>query len=73
MLAFDDDIGKNGEISYSIKSGRGKAKFKIHPTTGVVYAQKPFEAGQEYDLMVGFFIFTLFNRNLTPSFYINRR
>jgi len=27
-------------------------KFKIHPKTGIVYAQRGFTAGQEYDLRV---------------------
>lgn len=53
VLAFDKDAGLNGEIRYSIKSGKGKAKFKINSLTGVVYAQKGFEPGQEYELNVG--------------------
>ncbi|XP_046748553.1 fat-like cadherin-related tumor suppressor homolog isoform X2 [Diprion similis] len=52
VLANDKDIGVNGEIQYSIKGGRGKGKFKIHPTTGMVYSQRGFEAGQEYELMI---------------------
>ena len=52
VLAVDRDEGANGQIHYSIKSGRGKGKFGIHPTTGVVYSQKSFVAGQEYDLLV---------------------
>lgn len=35
-----------------IKSGKGRAKFRIHPDTGVIYAAKPFEADAEYDLAV---------------------
>uniref|UniRef100_T1GK38 Cadherin domain-containing protein n=1 Tax=Megaselia scalaris TaxID=36166 RepID=T1GK38_MEGSC len=35
-----------------IKSGKGRAKFRIHPETGVIYAAKPFEADAEYDLAV---------------------
>lgn len=52
MLAIDHDAGENGRVTYAIKSGKGKAKFRIHPDTGVVYAAKPFEAEAEYDLMV---------------------
>ncbi|XP_046394541.1 fat-like cadherin-related tumor suppressor homolog isoform X2 [Ischnura elegans] len=52
VLAFDQDVGQNGEITYSIKSGRGKGKFKIHPKTGVVYAQRGFQPSQEFDLLV---------------------
>ncbi|XP_053978063.1 fat-like cadherin-related tumor suppressor homolog isoform X1 [Hylaeus volcanicus] len=52
VLANDKDIGENGKIQYSIKGGRGKGKFKIHPTTGMVYSQRGFEAGQEYEMMI---------------------
>ncbi|XP_023314181.1 fat-like cadherin-related tumor suppressor homolog isoform X1 [Trichogramma pretiosum] len=52
VLAHDEDIGKNGKIQYSIKSGKGKGKFKIHPNTGMVYSQKGFEAGQEFDMII---------------------
>ncbi|XP_043267899.1 fat-like cadherin-related tumor suppressor homolog isoform X3 [Venturia canescens] len=52
VLASDKDVGENGKIQYSIKGGRGKGKFKIHPTTGMVYSQRGFEAGQEYEMMI---------------------
>ncbi|XP_024879658.1 fat-like cadherin-related tumor suppressor homolog isoform X4 [Temnothorax curvispinosus] len=52
VLAYDQDIGDNGRIQYSIKGGRGKGKFKIHPTTGMVYSHRGFEAGQEYEMMI---------------------
>ncbi|XP_066592660.1 fat-like cadherin-related tumor suppressor homolog isoform X2 [Prorops nasuta] len=52
VLANDEDIGDNGKITYSIKAGRGKGKFKIHPTTGMVYSQRSFEAGQEYEMLI---------------------
>ncbi|XP_017769468.1 PREDICTED: fat-like cadherin-related tumor suppressor homolog isoform X4 [Nicrophorus vespilloides] len=52
VLAYDRDAGPNGEIQYSIKSGKGKTKFKIHNSTGMVFAQKGFEPGQEYELNV---------------------
>ncbi|XP_058804510.1 fat-like cadherin-related tumor suppressor homolog isoform X2 [Phymastichus coffea] len=52
-LAHDKDIGKNGQIQYSIKSGKGKGKFKIHPHTGMVYSQKGgFEVGQDFDMII---------------------
>ncbi|GLV44546.1 kugelei [Carabus blaptoides fortunei] len=51
VLAYDKDAGSNAEITYSIKTGR-KAKFKIHNTTGVIYAQKGFEPGQQYELYI---------------------
>lgn len=52
VLAYDKDIGPNGDLEYSLKSGRGKGKFKIHPKTGMIYSQKGFQAGQEFDLLV---------------------
>ena len=52
VLAIDRDAGENGRVTYSIKSGKGKAKFRIHPDTGVIYAAKTFEADTEFDLMV---------------------
>ncbi|XP_055537242.1 fat-like cadherin-related tumor suppressor homolog isoform X2 [Wyeomyia smithii] len=53
VLATDKDIGENGRVSYSIKSGRGKAKkFRIDPDTGIIYAAKFFEVDTEYDLLV---------------------
>nr|CAD7397014.1 unnamed protein product [Timema cristinae] len=52
VLANDEDIGPNGDLQYSILSGRGMGKFKIHQKTGLVYAQRSFQAGQEYDLRI---------------------
>jgi protocadherin Fat 1/2/3 len=52
VLAFDRDAGPNSEIHYSIKSGKGRSKFRIDNSTGMVYAQKGFEPGQEYELNV---------------------
>ncbi|CAH0554100.1 unnamed protein product, partial [Brassicogethes aeneus] len=52
VLAFDRDAGQNSELHYLIKSGKGRSKFKIDNSTGMVYAQKGFEAGQEYELNI---------------------
>ncbi|XP_011297771.1 fat-like cadherin-related tumor suppressor homolog isoform X1 [Fopius arisanus] len=52
VLANDRDVGDNGRITYSIKGGRNKGKFRIHPTTGMVYSQKSFEVGQEYEMLI---------------------
>ncbi|XP_038113282.1 fat-like cadherin-related tumor suppressor homolog isoform X3 [Culex quinquefasciatus] len=53
VLATDQDMGENGRVTYSIKSGRGKAKkFRIDPDTGIIYAAKSFEVDTEYDLLV---------------------
>lgn len=52
VLAIDRDTGENGRVTYSIKSGKGKAKFRINADTGVIYAAKPFETDAEYDISV---------------------
>lgn len=52
VLAIDNDAGENGRVTYAIKSGKGKAKFRIHPDTGVIYAAKVFEPDTEYDLAI---------------------
>ncbi|XP_037031417.1 fat-like cadherin-related tumor suppressor homolog isoform X7 [Bradysia coprophila] len=52
VLANDQDTGENGRVTYAIKSGKGKAKFRIHPDTGVIYAAKTFEPESEFDLTV---------------------
>ncbi|XP_049837416.1 fat-like cadherin-related tumor suppressor homolog isoform X3 [Schistocerca gregaria] len=52
VLGFDEDEGPNADLQYSIKSGRGIGKFKIHPKTGIVYSSRDFQAGQEYDLRI---------------------
>lgn len=41
-MAVDQDTGENGLITYSIKSGRGKTKFRIDAETGMIYAAKTF-------------------------------
>lgn len=50
-MAFDKDAGENGRVSYSIKSGKGKAKFRIHPDNGIVYAAKNLDQ-DAFDLMI---------------------
>lgn len=52
VLAIDRDIGDNGRATYSIKSGKGKAKFRIDADTGVIYAAKQFETDTEFDIVV---------------------
>jgi protocadherin Fat 1/2/3 len=51
-LAFDKDEGENGRIKYSIKSGKGKNKFRIHPENGIVYAAKRLDNDLVYDLTI---------------------
>ncbi|XP_045469521.1 fat-like cadherin-related tumor suppressor homolog isoform X5 [Harmonia axyridis] len=52
VLAYDRDEGLNALLHYSIKSGKGKSKFRIDNSTGMVYAQKGFEPGQVYELNI---------------------
>ncbi|CRK90602.1 CLUMA_CG004304, isoform A [Clunio marinus] len=51
VLAFDKDEGDNGKVKYSIKSGKGKAKFRIHPDNGNVYVAKSLDQ-DAYDLTI---------------------
>lgn len=51
-MAFDKDEGENGRIKYSIKSGKGKNKFRIHPENGIVYAAKRLDNDLTYDLTI---------------------
>ncbi|KAL3276606.1 hypothetical protein HHI36_011978 [Cryptolaemus montrouzieri] len=52
VLAYDRDEGPNAQLQYSIKSGKGRSKFRIDVSTGMVYAQKGFEPGQVYELNI---------------------
>ncbi|XP_075164704.1 FAT atypical cadherin kugelei [Haematobia irritans] len=52
ILATDNDIGENGRISYFIKSGKGKNKFRADTDTGLIYAVKSLEADSEYELII---------------------
>ncbi|CAL4107054.1 unnamed protein product, partial [Meganyctiphanes norvegica] len=51
VLAVDNDFGVNSALEYRIKTGRVK-RFKIHPTTGQVYSNRAFKAGQSFKLVV---------------------
>ncbi|XP_042236772.1 protocadherin Fat 1-like, partial [Homarus americanus] len=53
VFARDADAGMNGDIDYSIKSGKGKkGRFKIHPKTGQVYTNKAFTHDMIFNLMI---------------------
>ncbi|KAI5702448.1 hypothetical protein M8J75_000237 [Diaphorina citri] len=52
VIAFDKDQGENARLQYDIKSGKGRGRFLIHPTTGAVLSSQSFVAGQEFDLLV---------------------
>ena len=51
VVAYDRDVGPNGDVDYSIKDNKGN-RFKIHPKTGTIYSQKRFERGENYDIVV---------------------
>jgi protocadherin Fat 1/2/3 len=46
VIAYDKDVGPNADIDYSIKSGRGHGRFKIHPKTGMISSDKEFHEGK---------------------------
>lgn len=54
VLAYDADIGDNGRISYSMKAGKGKHKFRLDADSGTLYAAPGtvLEAGAEYNLVI---------------------
>lgn len=52
VFAKDIDVGMNADLDYSIKTGKGKGRFKIHPKTGQVFTSKAFAPGQTFDIMV---------------------
>lgn len=54
MLAYDADVGENGRISYAMKAGKGKHKFRMDADTGTLYAAPGtiLEAGAEYNLVI---------------------
>ncbi|XP_034484268.1 fat-like cadherin-related tumor suppressor homolog [Drosophila innubila] len=50
--AIDNDDGENSRITYSIKSGKKKNKFRIDNISGHVFMTKPLEADSEYEIIV---------------------
>lgn len=54
VLAYDADIGENGRISYAMKAGKGKHKFRMDADTGTLYVAPGtvLEAGAEYNLVI---------------------
>lgn len=54
VLAYDADVGENGRISYAMKAGKGKHKFRMDADTGTLYAAPGtiLEAGAEYNLVI---------------------
>jgi hypothetical protein len=57
--AFDRDAGENGRVEYSLmETANTKGRFRIHPHSGIVYAQKSLSAGQEFSFSVSIFLFS---------------
>ena len=54
VVAYDRDVGPNGDIDYSIKDNKGN-RFRVHPKTGMIYSQKKFERGENYDIVVSIY------------------
>lgn len=52
MHAIDSDDGDNGRITYSIKSGKGKNKFRIDSQRGHIYIAKPLESDNEFEIHI---------------------
>ncbi|XP_046644672.1 fat-like cadherin-related tumor suppressor homolog isoform X5 [Daphnia pulicaria] len=51
--ALDRDAGENGRVEYSLmETASTKGRFRIHPHSGIVYAQKSLAAGQEFSFSV---------------------
>ena len=40
----DEDSGRNAEVRLSIVAGNGEGKFRIDPTSGMLYVAKPLDA-----------------------------
>lgn len=43
FAATDDDLGVNGEVSFSIRTGNIKDTFRMDPTTGILRLHKPLD------------------------------
>lgn len=54
VVATDNDLGQNAEITYSIYhvSNNGRNKFKIDQTTGAIETIGKLNAGEQYSITV---------------------
>ncbi|XP_024082045.1 fat-like cadherin-related tumor suppressor homolog [Cimex lectularius] len=52
VIASDKDIGEGGILNFSLNAGKGKGRFSIHPSTGIIYAEKPLLRGHLYNIKV---------------------
>lgn len=66
--ALDRDAGENGRVEYSLmETASTKGRFRIHPHSGIVYAQKSLAAGQEFSFSVSLGYFLLFERTISTN------
>jgi len=58
VVAYDNDVGPNADIEYSIVGGNSRGKrgvrqrFRIDSRTGTIYAEEQLERNGHYDLQV---------------------
>ncbi|EDW39521.1 GL11897 [Drosophila persimilis] len=50
--AIDSDEGENGRVTYTIKSGKGKNKFRIDGSRGHIYIAKALEPDMEFEIHI---------------------
>ncbi|XP_060561268.1 LOW QUALITY PROTEIN: protocadherin Fat 1-like [Ruditapes philippinarum] len=53
VLAWDDDEGENGELTFDIRNSKDDSKiFMVHPKTGMIYATDSLEYGDVHHFVV---------------------
>ncbi|KAB7505675.1 Fat-like cadherin-related tumor suppressor-like protein [Armadillidium nasatum] len=52
VFARDKDVSRNADIRYSVRTRKGKSRFKIDESTGYIFCSKSLTPGQTYDLTV---------------------
>ncbi|XP_052793607.1 protocadherin Fat 1-like isoform X3 [Mya arenaria] len=53
VLAWDDDAGENGRLSFEIRTGKDDSRiFNIHPETGMIYATDDLSFGDIHHFVV---------------------
>jgi protocadherin Fat 4 len=52
VLASDDDLGRNGDLSFSLSGGRDDRNFNIAPSNGVITASPEFSQKVSYQIIV---------------------
>src|SRR5207249_830386 len=52
IVAYDRDSGPNAELEYTIRITKGNGRFRVDPSTAVIYAQSNLSIGQDNELTV---------------------